>query len=286
MTVYDKHFISSLSKKIGKSTDKDFLNFLENVYPHKKNNVKNNSHYNHNNRNKNKNNNDNKPKEILVKSSTAWDPSKNKNNGIKKDSSKKIKGILNKITNDNFDKLILKLKKELKETKLEGEDLDNISKLMLKKICYDKKFHELYIKICDVIWNIYPIFKKILLNKCQKEFMNIDIYIQEYDNEEDDEEQDKINRKIMGTIEFISYMFNLKYISTSIIKQCIFNLARFECDKHIEGFKTLVEIINIKKFDEKLIEYLKEKISNILNADDKNLQARIKYILEDLQKKI
>jgi hypothetical protein len=288
MKIYENSFIFSISSDYGKSTNIDFIKFV-NKY-NKLNNI--------NNKSNNKSNNNfkkvsKKPSDrcgpireqiILVKSDNAWG-NKNKeekdniqiNDSVK--SMKKIKGLLNKITSDNYKKLIEKLKIQLTDLEFNNDMLIDISDLILKKIYYDNKFHNLYINISKTIWTIYPPFKKILLNNCQKEFINIDNYINQYNNEIDEEEKDKINRKVLGTIEFISHLYICNSISKNIIQQCVLHLVNFEDDKHVECLKKLKEIVGFEKLDKELVFFVYNKITEKLK--DVNISLRIRFMLEE-----
>jgi hypothetical protein len=188
--------------------------------------------------------------------------------------------LLNKITTDNYKKLIEKLRKRLKDFEFNNDMLKIISDLILNKIYYDNKFHELYINISKNIWNIYPPFKKILLNNCQKEFINIDNYIEEYNNEKDEEKKDKIKRKIMGTIEFISHLYVCNFISKNIIQQCVLHLVNFTDDKHIESLKIVKGVVGFNKLDVDLVFFVNNKIVEKLKDD--NINSRIRFMLEGL----
>jgi hypothetical protein len=289
MKIYENSFILSLSSNYGKSTNVEFIDFI-NKYNKLNKNIKNNNiRFNKFNKKKecevsNDKSHPVKEKIILVKSENAWgNKNKEQKDNIQIDdyekSMKKIKGLLNKITSDNYKKLIEKLKIQLTDFEFNNDMLINISDLILKKIYYDNKFHDLYINISKTIWSIYPPFKKILLNNCQKEFINIDNYINEYNNEIDEEEKDKINRKILGTIEFISHLYICNSISKNIIQQCVLHLVNFEDDKHVESLKKLKEIVGFDKLDKELIFFVNNKI--IEKLEDVNISSRIRFMLEE-----
>jgi len=112
------------------------------------------------------------------------------------------------------------------------------------------------------------------------------------DEEDIDIEINKINRKIMGTIELVGYLFNMGLISPKIIYDCIIYLLRFEKDKQIEGCKVLFEIINLRKIDVKLRHHCLKQITAELEKRNNNSEnkikesggLRIKFMLEDMKK--
>jgi len=177
--LYKKDFISSLSSQFKEVNNDelgiDFINFITyynsiksppKLIFGKKNNI-NGKKFSRNNRtNKNRKIKINKY-EIervniipLGKSKNAWTPDsvENKiadNNSQKHKSTlntdKKIKGILNKITSKNYDKLIKQLQETLNDSGLSVEFMNKIAEMMIKKVCFDNKFHKLCVNICETI---------------------------------------------------------------------------------------------------------------------------------------
>ena len=303
------------SKKYSKKNDKKYEKMVigENAWKFDKSKIQNNENNknennenNKNENNKNENNENNKNKNNNENNKNKNKNENNENNKNKNNKNEKnIRGLLNKITVKNYEKLISKLKTELDENKesISIKILENISYLMLKKVWYDKKFHELYINICETIWNIIPSFRKILLNNCQKEFLGIKekveiIFILETQkieiedsneniktiikNEDIEEKIQKKNREIMGTIEFIGYLFNMNLISHNIIKECILYLLEINSDKYINYFKTLTEIINMRKINKNIKEHCTNHIKNIIESGKYDNNKRISFTLEKI----
>ena len=147
---------------------------------------------------------------LYKKNKDAWAPNNNIETLVKK-----IKIILNKITNSNYDKLVMEFNYII--TNLYTiTDIEEITKYIYNKILKDKEFHSIYFKLCKTIWynkttkyNIINIVKKN--NNYYWEYKNCDI---KYDKKFNT--IDSLKNNINNTI-------NFKNILIRIINNIIYN---------------------------------------------------------------
>lgn len=145
----------------------------------------------------------------LRESENAWRP----NNTIDEDEKfyKEVRGVLNKLTPENFESL----KQQFKDFPINTtKRLDKVIDLVFQKAIAEPGFSEFYAKMCyemmkkEVIDDTKPIedgkhqsvnFKHLLLNKCQVEFdkneteeRKNDIRLEEIKSEKDPEKQKEL----------------------------------------------------------------------------------------------
>lgn len=162
MTIkYETEFILSKSSEYDKiepsKEQSDFLesykSLLKSSPSYKKFDRRNSNNYH---KNYNNDNNLNFNKTLIKRKDNAWIPSKNSN-----DITKKIRNILNKISYDNKNKTI----KSLTTGLLKIEDinvLSVLSKLILDKIRFDKDYYDIYLSICETVWNMHKWHSKLI----------------------------------------------------------------------------------------------------------------------------
>ena len=197
---------------------------------------------------KNKYSYSNKPNPLFNINNNAWIPTKNENECFLK----KIKIILNKITPNNFDKIIINFIEIINKI----NDIDNIkeiNKILILKIIKDKEFHNMYFKLCKTIWNNDTLRYNII-----KIYKKTNKYYWQYNGKENDFIQpfniiDTIKSNINSTINF------KKMLITDLLfeinnKNIYFNKIK-EMDNDDEIFKIKNKIFSISLFITKLYKF-------------------------------
>ncbi|EED88616.1 eukaryotic translation initiation factor, partial [Thalassiosira pseudonana CCMP1335] len=233
------------------------------------------------------------------------------NRGIEK----QVKGILNKMTKEKFDKLSDQMC-----------DIPILSYNMLSmfiKLVYEKAIGEPYLS--DMYANLcYRLaariecqndatkmntFKRSLLNKCEDEFNKQDIYNgwkeekKAYDKikatltepERVSKEEDlefrrmKIKKQMLGNVKFIGELYKLGMLKEKIMRFCIQSLMKLEEDDDMDEedhealcnlFITIGKTIDNPKAQPYMQNYF-QKIS-ALSDDTKNLSSRSRFMYKDL----
>ncbi|XP_064601391.1 eukaryotic translation initiation factor 4 gamma 2-like [Liolophura sinensis] len=147
---------------------------------------------------------------------------------------RKVRGILNKLTPDKFDKLSL----ELLNVGIESQViLKGIILLIFEKALEEPKYSTLYAQLCHRLCEDAPnfeppnsnisTFRRLLLNKCQDEFENRSKATEVYDKRDlplDDEEHEQYHvakGKMLGNIKFIGELGKLEMLHEGILHKCI-----------------------------------------------------------------
>ncbi|MGH0134304.1 UNVERIFIED_CONTAM: hypothetical protein FKN15_027087 [Acipenser sinensis] len=154
---------------------------------------------------------------------------------------RKVRGILNKLTPEKFDKLCLELLNVGVDTKLV---LKAIILLIVDKALEEPKYSSLYAQLCLRLAEDAPnfdgpspevppaqkqstTFRRLLISKLQDEFENRTRNVEIYDKHDnpltaDEEEQRAIAKiKMLGNIKFIGELGKLDLIHESILHKCI-----------------------------------------------------------------
>lgn len=152
----------------------------------------------------------------------------------------KVRGILNKLSDTHFEKLT----DELLELVVETEDeLDIFVDLVFKKATGEYNFSPLYAEMCHKLSGCYIeekskkiFFRELLLNKCQKYFMDI---LKETKNKEVNE---TIRNKSVGCMIFIGNLYIKDLLTNNIIYNCLTNLISFIEKKNFWLIKPFCEM--------------------------------------------
>lgn len=214
----------------------------------------------------------------LVRGANAWDPKKEISNN-----KKTINGLLNKLTDNSFDKLSKKLIDILKE-----EDLNQtIIELIYNKSIEELGFIELYVKLIKCLIVEFPDYKRLVILKCQTEFQNYKNYMWlnkevlntvELSRLEIDSSQDeqlnfkiaKLKRKVLGNLHFIFVMYKNNIIQKIVIDKILTSLLNEIGDEIIE---MLYKLITLLKGSFNLINY-KARLK-LIKSDNIRLQSLI-----------
>ena len=193
-----------------------------------------------------------------------------------------IKLSLNKLSEKTYNNIKNQIFSLLEKNNNE-DTLKNFMKELFEKIWFDEKFIELYVQLCYDIWSNKNINceSKFILNLCYHEFKNKELYKKNM-NKNINEEYKFINkRKIIGTVEFIGYLYIKNYIDNIQLIKIIDDLIILSKDNiDYEAFYKLWNII-IK--NNRLDENTTLRYKNLLTINIKNIKDnRIRILIETL----
>ncbi|KAJ3340901.1 Eukaryotic translation initiation factor 4 gamma 1, partial [Kappamyces sp. JEL0680] len=199
---------------------------------------------------------------------------------------KTVKGLLNKMTLDNFEKLTNKIL----ECNIGDEDtLAGVIALICEKAIDEPHFASIYAMLCSSLFFGLPkiqewvcptgapqdnLFRKFLLKRCQEEFekdakwaaddataqaarAELRKRIDELSPEEklkiaeEDYERNKLKRRVLGNIRFVGELFLQGMIAEAIIHRCILSLLKNMESPEEEDIESLCKLLTAtgKKLD-------------------------------------
>uniref|UniRef100_A0A3Q2EDN1 Eukaryotic translation initiation factor 4 gamma 2 n=1 Tax=Cyprinodon variegatus TaxID=28743 RepID=A0A3Q2EDN1_CYPVA len=223
---------------------------------------------------------------------------------------RKVRGILNKLTPEKFDKLCLELLNVGLDSKLV---LKGVVLLIVDKALEEPKYSQLYAQLCLRLAEEAPnfegpsvesqgnhklntTFRRLLISKLQDEFenraKNVDLF-DKHDNPltSEEEEQRAIAKiKMLGNIKFIGELGKLNLIHESILHKCIKTLLekkkRVQLKDMGEDLECLCQIMKTvgPKIDHEkaksLIDQYFGRMRSLMN--NKELPARIRFLLQNM----
>lgn len=143
---------------------------------------------------------------------------------------RKVRGILNKLTPEKFQKL----SDDLLRTELTSSViLKGVILLIFEKALDEPKYSSMYAQLCKRLSEEAPnfeppgqpcTFRLLLLNNCRYEFEKRFEALQRHSYEymaEDEERRQLAKRKMLGNIKFIGELGKLEILSENIIHRCI-----------------------------------------------------------------
>lgn len=210
---------------------------------------------------------------------------------------RKVRGILNKLTPEKFQKLsddLLRI--ELSSSVI----LKGVILLIFEKALDEPKYSSMYAQLCKRLSEEAPnfeppdspcTFRVLLLNKCRNEFENRAATFKKYgygDNSLEEEERRQFaKRKMLGNIKFIGELGKLEILAESILHRCIQELLitrkgddpseDLECLCQI--LRTCGRILDTNK-GKKLMDQYFERMA--LLAENSDLAPRIRFMLKDV----
>ncbi|XP_062860253.1 eukaryotic translation initiation factor 4 gamma 2b [Trichomycterus rosablanca] len=222
---------------------------------------------------------------------------------------RKVRGILNKLTPEKFDKLCLELLNVGVDSKLV---LKGIILLIVDKALEEPKYSSLYAQLCLRLAEDAPnfdgpwpeiqatqkqstTFRRLLISKLQDEFENRTKNVDIYDKKDspltsEEEEQRTIAKlKMLGNIKFIGELGKLDLIHESILHKCIKTLLekkkRIQLKDMGEDLECLCQIMRTvgprldhEKAKSLMAQYF-GRMRSLMN--NKDLPARIRFLLQD-----
>lgn len=217
---------------------------------------------------------------------------------------RRVRGILNKLTPDKFDKLCNELLGVGIETKY---ILKGVILLVFEKALDEPKYSSMYAQLCLRLSEEAPnfddpgktgnsTFRRLLLKQCEEEFNNRTKASQAFDKKDgpltpDEEEQRcTIKRKVLGNIRFIGELAKYDMLHEAIVHRCIKQLLdkkkratmadmseSMECLCYL--MKTVGPKLDIPKAKPLMDQYF-ERIQQLLSRTD--FPARIRFMIEDV----
>ncbi|KAM9358888.1 eukaryotic translation initiation factor 4 gamma 1 [Symphorus nematophorus] len=258
----------------------------------------------------------------LNKAEKAWKPSTKKTVRARGDESeendpdqiktqelfKRVRSILNKLTPQKFQQLM----KQVTELTIDTEErLKGVIDLTFEKAISEPDFSVAYANMCRCLMGLKVQttdkpgstvnFRKLLLNRCQKEFekdkdddeifekkqKELEAASEEEEKqrliEELQEAKDKARRRSLGNIKFIGELFKLKMLTEVIMHDCIVKLLKNHDEESLECLCRLLSTIG-KDLD---FEKAKPRMDQYFNQMEKIIKerkttSRIRFMLQDV----
>uniref|UniRef100_A0AAY4EB52 Eukaryotic translation initiation factor 4 gamma 3-like n=1 Tax=Denticeps clupeoides TaxID=299321 RepID=A0AAY4EB52_9TELE len=251
----------------------------------------------------------------LKKAENAWKPGLKRDNAVDdpeiqrtQDLFRKVRSILNKLTPQMFNQLM----KQVTDLTIDTEErLKGVIDLVFEKAIDEPSFSVAYGNMCRCLATLkVPVadkpnstvnFRKLLLNRCQKEFekdkLDDDVFEKkqreleaatsatERDRlqEELEEAKDKARRRSIGNIRFIGELFKLKMLTEAIMHDCVVKLLKNHDEESLECLCRLLTTIG-KDLD---FEKAKPRMDQYFNQMDKIVKerktsSRIRFMLQDV----
>ncbi|XP_068593625.1 eukaryotic translation initiation factor 4 gamma 1a isoform X2 [Cebidichthys violaceus] len=221
---------------------------------------------------------------------------------------KRLRSILNKLTPQKFQELM----KQVTDLTIDTEDrLKGAIDLIFEKAISEPNFSVAYANMCRCLMGlkvptsdkpgVFVNFRKLLLNRCQKEF--------EKDQDDDEiferkqkeleaakegeererlrvelqDSRDQARRRSLGNIKFIGELFKLKMLTEAIMHDCVVKLLKNHDEESLECLCRLLSTIG-KDLD---FEKAKPRMDQYFNQMDKIIKekktsSRIRFMLQDV----
>uniref|UniRef100_A0A3Q2WW15 Eukaryotic translation initiation factor 4 gamma 1 n=1 Tax=Haplochromis burtoni TaxID=8153 RepID=A0A3Q2WW15_HAPBU len=217
---------------------------------------------------------------------------------------KRVRSILNKLTPQKFQQLM----KQVTELTIDTEErLKGVIDLTFEKAISEPDFSVAYANMCRCLMGLRVEipdkpgatvnFRKLLLNRCQKEFEkdkdDDEIFEKKQKELEAEEKQrlleeleeakDKARRRSLGNIKFIGELFKLKMLTEVIMHDCIVKLLKNHDEESLECLCRLLSTIG-KDLD---FEKAKPRMDQYFNQMEKIIKerkttSRIRFMLQDV----
>ncbi|KAJ7306509.1 hypothetical protein JRQ81_009865 [Phrynocephalus forsythii] len=255
----------------------------------------------------------------LKKAENAWKPSQKREAQVEDPESiktqelfRKVRSILNKLTPQMFNQLM----KQVTELTVDTEErLKGVIDLVFEKAIDEPSFSVAYANMCRCLVTLkVPMadkpsgtvnFRKLLLNRCQKEFekdkADDDVFEKKQKeleaattvserpeertrlHDELEEAKDKARRRSIGNIKFIGELFKLKMLTEAIMHDCVVKLLKNHDEESLECLCRLLTTIG-KDLD---FEKAKPRMDQYFNQMEKIVKerktsSRIRFMLQDV----
>ncbi|XP_067302403.1 eukaryotic translation initiation factor 4 gamma 3 isoform X6 [Pseudorasbora parva] len=245
----------------------------------------------------------------------AWKPGMKRESPIEDPDAKKtqelfrkVRSILNKLTPQMFNQLM----KQVTDLTIDTEErLKGVIDLVFEKAIDEPSFSVAYGNMCSCLATLkVPMtdkpnstvnFRKLLLNRCQKEFekdkVDDDAFEKKHREleaatsasererlqEELEEAKDKARRRSIGNIKFIGELFKLRMLTEAIMHDCVVKLLKNHDEESLECLCRLLTTIG-KDLD---FEKAKPRMDQYFNQMEKIVKerktsSRIRFMLQDV----
>uniref|UniRef100_A0A8C4WRX8 MIF4G domain-containing protein n=1 Tax=Eptatretus burgeri TaxID=7764 RepID=A0A8C4WRX8_EPTBU len=225
--------------------------------------------------------------EPLKSSSNAWRPTKKR--GMMSDDEdiiRQFRSLLNKLTPENFDRIIHQMKR-INITK-EGH-LKDIVQLVLNKAMMESKFSEVYANMCSHLSKIAVHetskpgnilnFHILLIQGCQDEYV---IGMDGSSSLDNEAFKEKARQRALGNIIFIGELFNAEVLHESIISDIVRELLKDGKEQSLEYLCRLLGVVgqNLDSKQPAMINEYFTSLNELLKG--KKMSSRIRFMLQDL----
>nr|XP_040143995.1 eukaryotic translation initiation factor 4 gamma 3 isoform X12 [Ictidomys tridecemlineatus] len=251
----------------------------------------------------------------LKKAENAWKPSQKRDSHAEDPENiktqelfRKVRSILNKLTPQMFNQLMKQVSGLTVDTE---ERLKGVIDLVFEKAIDEPSFSVAYANMCRCLVTLkVPMadkpgntvnFRKLLLNRCQKEFekdkADDDVFEKKQKeleaasapeektrlHDELEEAKDKARRRSIGNIKFIGELFKLKMLTEAIMHDCVVKLLKNHDEESLECLCRLLTTIG-KDLD---FEKAKPRMDQYFNQMEKIVKerktsSRIRFMLQDV----
>ncbi|XP_023578346.1 eukaryotic translation initiation factor 4 gamma 3 isoform X2 [Octodon degus] len=251
----------------------------------------------------------------LKKAENAWKPSQKRDSQTEDPENiktqelfRKVRSILNKLTPQMFNQLMKQVAGLTVDTE---ERLKGVIDLVFEKAIDEPSFSVAYANMCRCLVTLkVPMadkpgntvnFRKLLLNRCQKEFekdkADDDVFEKKQKeleaasapeektrlHDELEEAKDKARRRSIGNIKFIGELFKLKMLTEAIMHDCVVKLLKNHDEESLECLCRLLTTIG-KDLD---FEKAKPRMDQYFNQMEKIVKerktsSRIRFMLQDV----
>jgi hypothetical protein len=216
---------------------------------------------------------------------------------------RQIKGILNKLTPQNFEKLFAQVKDVNIDSAL---TLMGVISQIFDKALTEPTFCEMYATFCAELAIVLPefveddekiTFRRVLLNKCQEEFERGEREQEEaekvepegetqLDPKEREEKRSSARRRMLGNIRFIGELYKKSMLTERIMHECMKKLLgeyQHPDEEDVEALcklmRTIGHIIDHPKARDHIDAYFRRIESLSVNME---LPSRIRFMLKDM----
>ncbi|XP_031442860.1 eukaryotic translation initiation factor 4 gamma 2 [Clupea harengus] len=224
---------------------------------------------------------------------------------------RKVRGILNKLTPEKFDKLCLELLNVGVDSK---QVLKGIILLIVDKALEESNYSSLYAQLCLRLAEDAPsfdgpapdnqpppkqstTFRRLLIAKLQDEFENRAKNVEVYEKQDtplsaEEEEQRAIAKiKMLGNIKFISELGKLDLIHESILHKCIKTLLEkkkrvqlADMGEDLECLCQIMRTVGPRLDHQKARSLMDQYFGRMRNlTTNQELPSRIRFLLQDTQ---
>ncbi|XP_032386526.1 eukaryotic translation initiation factor 4 gamma 1a isoform X3 [Etheostoma spectabile] len=221
---------------------------------------------------------------------------------------KRLRSILNKLTPQKFQELM----KQVTELTIDTEErLKGTIDLIFEKAISEPNFSVAYANMCRCLLGLkvpmpdkpglFVNFRKLLLNRCQKEFEKdqdddeiFEKKQKEIEAAKEGEEcerlkvelqdfKDQARRRSMGNIKFIGELFKLKMLTEAIMHDCVVKLLKNHDEESLEClcrlFSTIGKDLDFEKAKPRMDQYFNQ-MDKIIK--ERKTSSRIRFMLQDV----
>ncbi|UPQ98671.1 translation initiation factor eIF-4F [Chloropicon primus] len=231
---------------------------------------------------------------------TAWAPARAQSDSERV--LRQVRGILNKLTPDNFERLF----SQLVESITTAEILSGSISMLFEKAVAEPMFCSLNAELCLRLSKELPefppsggdskpmTFRRVLLNTCQEEFEGSLMGLSQEANDEKDDADSKAKRRMLGNVKLIGHLFTRRVINQKIVLVCVQQLlsgnipGQGDTGVHENCIECACEILSLtaKSLGETpkavpLVESYFAKLDDLANSS--SLSSRVRFVIKDVQ---